>query len=88
MEPLKDETDLLAAKLRLFLRRKPPYVLSQDFHASGVGREDASEDGEQRGLAAAGRTDQVNALAAPNVQLNVPKHRRGVAARPVALGHA
>ncbi len=73
---LRDESEV-AAQL---VHRQLADGLAVDQHHAGSGVVDAGNQADQRGLARAGRSDDGQAAAGGNLQIDVAQHRRGAVA--------
>src|SRR5207248_1291428 len=87
VETLKDEAQGAPPEGCPLCRTEAGGVVPQDLHAATVGSEDAAQDGEQRGLAAAGAADQVNRLAAGDRQTDAAEDRPPAAAGAKTFVH-
>ncbi len=85
---LEDETDAVPPQQRALPRAERGKVLAEEFHTALVGSQDATENRQQRGLAAARRPGQEHALAAADRQIDAAKHGGGDGAATIDLRHA
>ena len=81
MKTLEDETDAVPPQQRALPRSQRGEVLAEEFHAALIGSQDATENRQQRGLAAARRPGQERALAAADRQIDAAEHGAATAPR-------
>ena len=82
MKLLENESQPIATKLRELGRGERRRVAIQDANFPGVGRKEATNDGQERRFAAPRRTQHKDALAARHVKVYAIKdlsHRRAAA---------
>jgi len=82
IEGLEHEADVFPPEAHALAGRKPAYVLAEKLAGAAVLVEDAGNDGNERGLAAARRPDEHEQFAGGNAQVDAGRARVLVSPEP------